>query len=138
MPFPRDIKVKIGRLDDMDGVITFDVDTACANDRGGGAHASTKIRFFALNTARIGTKTNVILVCIRISLSYKRIVMQAIRHAETVEVKSHMSGHMKHESIEVSGARNDVPNIWRVSPNAKQYYYELGSYWLNDTDMAIK
>jgi hypothetical protein len=72
----------------MEGFITLDVDTARANDRGGGAHASTKIRFSALNTARIGTKTNVILVCIRISLSYKRIIMHpiiCIRHAETVE-----------------------------------------------------
>jgi hypothetical protein len=74
----------------MEGFISLDVDTgARANDRGGGAHASTKIRFFALNTARIGTKTNVILVCIRISLSYKRIIMHPIiciaRHAETVE-----------------------------------------------------
>ena len=70
MPFSREIKVKIDRLNDMEGFITLDVDTgARANDRGGGAHASRKIRFSALNTARIGTKTNVILVCIRISLS---------------------------------------------------------------------
>lgn len=81
MPFSRDIKVKIGRLDDMDhiiedmeGVITLDVHTARANDRCGGAHASTKIRFLALNTARIGTKTNVIPVCIRIRLSYNALL----------------------------------------------------------------